>query len=1007
MKIRLIKLLTLPVFSFFTLVFYLFASFIVGWQYLTNIQGSDTLAYLSHLKLLSEYFPKYPFWNHLEGAGVSLTASYPYLTHTLLIVISRVTNLNLIQTLKLAGFLSVPLFSLGIYLFALSRTKNILVSFLAGFFYIISPIAWIFLFEWGFYAESLASVLFPPILIFFCLYIDKPKKIYLILTSLFIGLGLLAHPTIATAAVTFMAIYGASMALLQKDKLRTLLSYAGAVLFMTLLGLFFAALWFFPYYQYSQIAALGGNVGGSLRVDEYYRNRLYISQILGFIQETDKTNPVYNFRNLSFPSIVSFLFIIGAVFTFFSKKKDQIALCLSVLILLFFSVSVPVTIILKYIPVLDTFASWRSFIYIPRLGLPILAALAGYYFFYYLLFLIKKNLNLRIVLASIAGFLVTVVLIWVFKDISSYGIEVSISARKLDYRDIWKVRSDDPCLIAGMAEDNPYCKDKVLTKNYNVPDLTKICTNLKITTGICSPNFTQKDVSDLMINCGIFCDAKYKSIEAQLFDDNYYFEIFSRFREGSTLSGAGSVFSKIQDNDFYRYDLSTGAVEYSKLSPYLKKTPALPAYINQSWLINRFWGYELSNFYADDPVYSDHSALLDIAKWFGVKSIIFGGAKDSAVQRFNQPGFTKVDEQPIYQVDNNEMNVAVNNKPKILVIGKQINPSSYDEVFKEASFGIVPYTEAMLIKGREKIDSYSLDELKKYDVLFLYGYSYSSRNNAWQLLDNYLKSGGSVFIDTGWQYTSADWNAGSTSSFFPVDKLSWTNFGKTSDYSVDSSLFDNSKVNVGNIEPLIWNNLPWGVSSGNLRSWAKPILSVPNGILVAGGIYGNGKIVWSGMNTLGHIKSPNSSNPESIILGNAISWLLGNKDISNLSFGSDFSAREVGPDKVEITFNRDLPQGYGLYFKESYFPYWKVNGLKIEYAGPGFMYISLPQIRSGDKITFVMTPMFSQVLGYAVSAFGIVFSILYLFGIVKFDFLKKIRLRSVKIASSVDEEKNY
>ncbi|KKR27820.1 MAG: hypothetical protein UT61_C0065G0004 [Candidatus Woesebacteria bacterium GW2011_GWA1_39_8] len=1017
---KVLKFVVLLLVTLFTLTLYIWVAFIVGWEYLTSIQGSDTLVYLSHLKTLADYFPNYPFWNHLEGGGVSLTASYPILTHTALIVISRITHLNLVETLKLVGFLSVPLFSLGIYFFALTRTKNILISFLAGLFYVISPIAWIFLFEWGFYAESVASILFAPTIIFFCAFLDKPKRIYVVFSSIFLALSLLAHGTIATAAATFMVLYALSLSFFQKDRLKTLLGYGKALVITILLGILLAGFWFFPFYKYSKIADSGGNLGGQVRVDEYKRNKINTLEVLSFKPELDKFVPAYNFRN-----ILSTLFILGSILVFFSKKKDQLAFNITTLLLLYASIDVWVTIVMKFIPILGVFASWRSFIYVPRVGIPIIAASSVYFLFYYSLTLIKKYVQVRHVLATIFGFIATLSILWIYKDQASYGKEVTLTSRKLDYRDVWKMRMDDPCIVESIAGSYPHCRSKLFTSTFNIPEFLQLCEEQKNQTGICTGSFSDAEVVNLVENCSTFCAAKYDSLKNQLFAKDYYTARLSEFRQDLDFKSGpkhiyknGKIvekkpsetdeifdyrgfFAKIPDDIFARYDLSVGAVEFSKVSPYFKNTtPALPVYINTAWLINRFWGYQLSNFYADDPVYPDHSTLLDIAKWYGIKHIVFGGNQDTALPRYEREGFTRIDEQPILALDNPETNIAINNKPKILVIGNTSNPVVYDEVFKKSNLGIIAYDSAMLIKGTENVDDYTINELKSYDLIFLYGYKYERKEKAWELLDNYLNGGGSIFIDTGWQYVSKDWQIGKTAEFFPTENLTWTNFGKVDDFQVNSDLFDNSDVDTAGIEPLIWNDLPWGVSSGELRQWAKPILSVSDGTLVAGGYYGQGKIVWSGMNTLGHIKNYESENPEVSLMENIILWLLGEGNITNLQIGTDFNVLMNNPDKVEVILNKPIADGYGLYFKESYFPYWKVNNnLIIEYAGPGFMYVDLSEMGEGDKLIFSMAVMPEQIIGYIASLGGVIASVLYLLGLLKFKFLERIKFKGISLDS--------
>src|SRR5207302_7256683 len=52
-----------------------------------------------------------------------------------------------------------------VYVFCALRLKRPLVGLVAGGLYLLSPMAWTFLVDWGFYANQTGTVLFMPILI--------------------------------------------------------------------------------------------------------------------------------------------------------------------------------------------------------------------------------------------------------------------------------------------------------------------------------------------------------------------------------------------------------------------------------------------------------------------------------------------------------------------------------------------------------------------------------------------------------------------------------------------------------------------------------------------------------------------------------------------------------------------------------------------------------------------------------------------------------------------------
>ena len=127
-----------------------------------------------------------------------------------------------------------------------------------GFFYLISPIARVWLHEWGFYAESVAAIFFPPTVLFFDLFLTRLleglkgglTRFYFCLTALFLGLSFLAHPTIFFATLSFMGVYGFLLIWwpikpIKKIKKRLgLILGSGIVFFIVSLGL--VAFWFLP-----------------------------------------------------------------------------------------------------------------------------------------------------------------------------------------------------------------------------------------------------------------------------------------------------------------------------------------------------------------------------------------------------------------------------------------------------------------------------------------------------------------------------------------------------------------------------------------------------------------------------------------------------------------------------------------------------------------------------------------------------------------------------------------
>src|SRR3989344_4204942 len=443
---------------FVLLIYNLIAFVLVGHEVISGgVLGSDSWAFITRLKLLSDYFPDYPFWNYLEGGGVSLTYSYPILTHTIVIVTAKLFSWTLAESLKFWIYGSVIVFGLGIFVYAWVRLRIFVVAFLAGLFYIISPIAWMWPFEWGFIAEHIAGMFFPFTILFFDL---------------------------------FILFYGVVVSIIRKkDKFRTVLRfgiYFAGVFFAFML---LAGFWLFPFYNYTGLAGSGGNQSSNPPkwTEEYDRNDLTLSHVFSINppreydkvkylkeyetpQEGDSVFDVhvlgkgYIFRNLSFPLAISILFLISIPTSIILWRKKFPMLILAALILIFISVSMPFIFLihnvsfylaklpllgLPLVTVISWLSGWRGNMFAARLMVPVGAAFGAYGILalltYPIKFLEKKFVFrvLKAVILSVAALAVAASVLYYFRYKpallpyqSSYGKEVSFSGRATNIRNI-------------------------------------------------------------------------------------------------------------------------------------------------------------------------------------------------------------------------------------------------------------------------------------------------------------------------------------------------------------------------------------------------------------------------------------------------------------------------------------------------------------------------------------------------------------------------------------------
>ncbi|MFC1710260.1 hypothetical protein ACFL0F_01185, partial [Patescibacteria group bacterium] len=280
---------------------------------------------------------------------------------------------------------------------------------------------------------------------------------------------------------------------------------------------------------------------------------------------------------------------------------------------------------------------------------------------------------------------------------------------------------------------------------------------------------------------------------------------------------------------------------------------------------------------------------------------------------------------------------------------------------------------------------------------------------------------------TGWQYSSADWELKITPDFFPLESLEWTSLGNNSNYKLSDGLVGFGKdIEVDDFSPLVVGGQPWGVSSGNnssLRDWAKPILSVGQKALVAGGSYGSGRVIWTGFDIPGHIGAF-EDNPEEIEFFHEImKYLLVGKEGKIIS--SDFD--RLYPDEVEISVGGNTNKKTAVYWKEAYYPDFKASyisdgkkkNLDAYKAGPGMTLFVLPNTSAGSKIVYKYKTPPVIIMARLVSLGTLVILILFvvkpnLFGRAKKKFIskkegEKPRGRIVKkmFGGGVDENIDY
>lgn len=983
-------------------IFLIFAaSYIVGYRYLqgNTFWGNDSFSYFSVVNFFNNYFPKLPFWFPQQGGGISLLAGYPWFAAFLVIILERLSQFDLVQSFRLLGFLSVPLTGVGVFVLAWTMLNDIkpvwmrqVIGLIAALFYVASPIAWIWLVRWGFYSENVSHLFVPFAIIFFDIFIDRLAnnnknfifRLSLFLSILFLTLGTLTHFFVAAGLIPVFGL----LVLLKFKRIKSMVF--SLILFATLfLGLF--AFRLYPYQRYNKQVAVGGFTGyaapSQASYEETAKNMLPPMMMLSLEMPRYDIKDFISFSrstiaDMTFPFYVWVLCIPALIFSFFKSKKIFI-LSIYNLIGFFLNSGVNLRLFLGEhlgpFTFLLTLTTGRVFFIAMGVIIPILAGYGAYVLWGLISDLLSKLFTkikplyyLFYPFQVIAVFLLTVITAgyavnrWYNLPYDRAKANIGAFNDKVDLRDIWHkmpIKNSTESSIANFDFMSSLCLSK---SDANYPN-NHICSYFLLhkndaSIALIPPNDlvvkAQKECIEIVDD---YCDAFYKPLLTQLKFDNWEKFKISADVSGE-LAGLTEKFKELPSTP-YRFDMSGYTGRYIMATPLVTNNSLIQTYINTLSLIYNLWNYQSQSMYTQFPLYEKPGVLSEIARWFGINYVFLTGApQEPLVDYEKDSNWGKIGaSKDGWMKFNDPVTLATwDNRPRILVISDN-SKYFYNQTFKFFTWGALPYKNALPIIGRKEVDSYSLKELQKFDAIFMRGYDYKFKPFAYNLLNNYVKNGGKLIFDTGWQYLVPDYKIKNTPEFMPFTSLSWKNLKTDSNWSEND------------FAPLTWEDTSWGVSvPDKVKPWAKTILTYANEPLAITGNYGKGSVLWFGFNIIPHAEGKDSLS-EVLFFSNAVDQYILGTDKKYNEFSLEYE--RVSPDKIRLKLNEDQAKPTNIYFRESYYPDWKAKlisnnkskNIKIYAGGPGFMVIEVPSAKKGDIIEVKIIKPFKQIFMELVS----------------------------------------
>ena len=890
-------------------------TYMLGRALLVERIGNDGPHQLSYAVWLEPYFPDVPNWFPLAGGGYSVGRAYPVLPGLVIAAASHWTGMSPIEWFHIAGFVSIVLTAIGIYLFCWSALKNQSLGLIASCLYLLSPISWFFIYVHGFITTVMALAFVPFTLLAFERYFTNllenskvgVRRTWFLVSVFLLSLSLLMHVDTGSAAVAGMLMYAAFIVISQKagHRLR-----AGRIAVMAILATGLAAglllaFWLLPINLYSRF--LGG--ASQLAADP----NVILQGVQSLEEMISLTPPETQYweRNASYPLGFVGLSLVGVFLSWVMCRKWFSASAIG-LIAVLFSATTVILAAFTYIGPFSHAFGLRSLLLLATLFIPIGAAVGSWGIAKLMMFpfdrlgraILSKKARLQESFGkllppfvSFVALLVAASIVFAFRNVSSadpqhlnYGID---RLEGVNLRDVWRTGEEQGSLVDQLRPKS-WPKPSVAESDGGVDESLRVLYLLPNNRDVridVSP-YLGRLAQNMVVYTGDSQLAVY-TVSADLIQSMHFYYAGVFFGPGPERANSRS-----------------------------------PAVLNE---LAKWLGTE----YVYLNVGTDPTELYNEAGWELAAQDSYGGVPIE-IRRFpSTPGLA-----------------TLSSRPSILVMS---NPEldAYTPVFHVAMQGAIPYEEAWFAEGNLPIDKYSLEELQRFDVLFLQGYRYDDSTRAWNLLEQYVRQGGALYVDTGWQWTVPDWESDPAPDVLPVSRLTWTSYGITNDYQLEMPEISGD-TDLSQFASLEWDGKPWGVSGtsrAEVREWGQIVLSAAGYPLIVAGEYGDGRIIWSGMNLVSH--AYDKENEEEVrFLYDLIAWLTAEKEAANYPITV---AREH-PDRVEFRANVPTSEKTMLYWREAYYPAWQAyleaadgsrQRLPIHKGGPGFMLISVPPI-SGE-----------------------------------------------------------
>jgi hypothetical protein len=906
-------------------------AYVLSWQILYfGPVGSDTLFHLHLARWVDSSFPAISWWYPWDDHGIGYREGYPLAAHWMAAAISRLGAIDLSQAIQVVQFATAPLGALGVYVFCAWRLRNPLAGLVAGIAYLLSPLTWTFLVDWGFYSNQVGTVLFMPAVIALDLFFDEwtaGRRGWTFRTSAFATMGLVAllglvSPFLLGAAV--IAIFMYALAIRGRG-----LGPRARWMFMTapllVVGTFLlTAFWSVPEQLY--LSFIGTHVPARA-FDPGMFSVWSIDQVFGL----HPIRPTTVFDRASITPAVWLPAVAGALAALWNGRVRVLVALVA------FGVLTMVTTALEAVtwglPVLGNLVHERAGVTLVQFSVPVLAGIG----LTEAPLVLGEELGRVVRLAARPRAFTAIAVVCIALVLASAGVLrfahwVDGSPNALAYGDFQPSTND----IWGRYPPGAAPASDFISQ-------------------VAPAAWRPLQVGCLIGSCATGSGlAPYRSMFAtppqRVVLDAHVPLLLMAARE---LTGGGQAYT-------YNFQLPT--------SPEL-----------DNWMLDSMLNHRGT------------TAKAELASAVGIDAVVLGDTQAAQGSDYAALGWKQVSTLPLAFVNPSPAGLATEwpSGATGLVIGADQNGMShpYNDLFERATTGMIPFSSGWLLRGDSAyVDDYTASQLAAYPMLVLVGYRYHDRGKAFGLLDDYARAGGSLYIETGWQYVDPDWDLGSPApAVLPVGELRW------------GALDPAAPVVVSGSNSTSWGSMAygaagsgWGASSApssSVRTGAEALVSVGGRVVVARQEVGRGRVFWSGMNLIAH-SSTAGSGTEDQFTADAFAWLLHAGEQGSTQ--SDSAPTWVTDDQAQVSLSPSTLPTWAL-FRESFAPGWSAE---LQWpASPGitagtqsvhlldgeadFILARLDSVPPGAKLVFSYGPTVGVYLSWAVSAISLVMMLIW------------------------------